>query len=297
MIQIYQNKYLISDLKSLFIKGNEVTVKMNRDIIQKDLDRLELLNSEANNKYNKNNIKVLIKYIKKLIKGLNDDDTFEMCWELKDGIPASYPIQLINEPDYELDICNYIEVEPGCKVVSIDTTDIANVIAFDEMYRDLGETQESLEEAFKKCGITIIEKGSIIQDYFNRLNVKPYYLAKTGFKVSSSPYISFETKNIHDYFYSKEFDSSYYRDVVSYSCRAANAVLMKELNTRLTSNNDKNKEREIIVKVLAVNDTNLTFMVSGNAVNSIDLKEIVSDSICIRIFGRRFSFNPNVIIY
>lgn len=285
MIDLIQHKVAQSELSSSFNKLNEVSLSVNKELIQKDLSRLRKELEETQNKYNKANLKGLITYLEKLVRSINEECKLELCWVTssnKEDLPYTYPIKFINEPLYNINTCNYIELESGEHVVEIDMIDLADLIAFEFMYKDLGEDHNSIEELLKDCGIIGYEKSDLLIDRFRENNDKMYELSKS-MMIDDSPYKSVENKTIVDYFNSKTFKTKSYKDVVDYSCRYANTVI--------TNNIIKNYlHKDCNIKLLTVNARTITFITDSK--NEVDI-----DEIAIRIFGRRFIIEPKISVF
>lgn len=287
MIEIIQQKVPVNTLSGTFTKMDEVAINVNVELIKKDIERLKVMRSEPKNKYDAANIKGLIAYLEKLLKNVLEDSTFELCWEVKDNIPQSYPLSLINEKAYGIDISNYIEVAENEKLVQMDMTDLADIIAFEIMARDLGETHESIEELLKDCGIIGFEPASLLTNFFKENGDRVYELSKS-MKIGETPYYSYDTKKVHDYFSSKEFKTKEYREVVEYSCKYANTIIA---NTIVKNSLHCN----IDIKLIIVNATNITFIV--NATDEVNIKNSIIEEISVRAFGRRFKIEPDIQIF
>lgn len=287
MIEIIQQKVPANTLSGTFTKMDEVAVNVNVELIKKDIERLKVMLAEPKNRYDAANIKGLIAYLEKLLKNVLEDSTFELCWEIKDNLPQSYPLSLINEKAYGIDISNYIEVAENEKLVQMDMTDLADIIAFEIMARDLGETHESIEELLKDCGIIGFESASLLTDFFKENGDRVYELSKS-MKIGETPYYSYDTKKVHDYFSSKEFKTKEYREVVEYSCKYANTIIA---NTIVKNSLHCN----IDIKLIIVNATNITFIV--NATDEVNIKNNIIEEISVRAFGRRFKIEPSIQIF
>lgn len=287
MIEIIQQKVPANTLSGTFTKMDEVSVTVNSELIKKDIDRLKGMLAEPKNRYDAANLKGLIAYLEKLLKNVLEDSTFELCWELKDTIPESYPLNIINEKVYGIDICNYIEVAENEKLVQMDMTDLADIIAFEIMARDLGETHASIEELLKDCGIIGFEPASLLTDFFKENGDRVYELSKS-MKIGETPYYSYDTKKVHDYFSSKEFKTKEYRDVVEYSCKYANTLIA---NTIVKNSLHCN----IDIKMIMLNATSITFIV--NATDEVNIKNNIIEEISVRAFGRRFKIEPDIQIF
>lgn len=287
MIEIIQKKISKQTLMNPYNKMEEISVSVNRDLINKDISRLKEMLDDTKNKYNKKNIKALISYLNKLLKSILDDSTFEMCWNTDKDIPYTYPLNLINERLYGIDICNYIEVEEDEKLVQMNMTSLADIIAFELMSRDIGETHDSIEELLKDCGIIGFEPASLLTDFFASNGDNMFELSKS-MKIEDTPYYSFDNKTVHDYFSSKEFKTDKYRDVVSYSCKYANTIIANSIIKNCLHSN-------INIKLLMLNATDIVFIVKDT--DEVNIKGNIIEEISIRTFGRRFKVEPDIQIF
>ena len=281
MIEMIQYKPSSTELCGSINKLNEMSITMNKELILKDIDRLSNEIKTTNNKKNKENLKALVAYLKKILNNMQEDSTFELCWVTDTSIPYTYPLELIHEPLYGVNTRNYIEIESGEHLIEIDLKDLADLIAFEFMFKDLGETHESIEELLKDCGIISFEKATLLTDTFKNNGDDIFELSKTML-IEDCPYLSFEDKTISDYFHSKKFKGESYREVISYSCRYANTIIA---NSIVKNYLHKNQE----IKLLAIDPTSITLVIAGDS-------EVNIDEISIRIFGRQFLIEPKVTI-
>lgn len=289
MISLIQHKVANSSIFGAYSKIEENKLTMNVDLINKDLERLKGYLNDTKSTYDKNNIKALIKYLEKLLKNIEDDSTFEMCWNFsnKEELPCSYPLSLINEKAYGINTCNYIEINENEKLIEFDMQDLADIIAFDFMYKDLGESHDTIEDLLKDCGIVGYESADVLLNYFKSTGDNMYKLSKT-MKMEDTPYYSFETKRISDYFHSTEFKGNSYKDVVEYSCKYANSIIANAIIKRC-------KHFSLNGKLLMLNATNIAIMVTMS--EEINVRKEILDDISIRVFGRHFLIEPKISVF
>lgn len=281
MIELIQHKFNSTELTGPFNKLDELSVSVNVELINKDIARLKDEEKNTNNSINKKNISALIKYLEKILKYVNEESKFEFCWNVdKDTIPSTYPMTLINEPLYKINFANYVELENNEHLLEIDLTDLADIIAFEFMYKDLGETHESIEELLKDCGIIGFEKASLLTDMFKVNGDKVYELSKSMW-IGESPYFSLETRKVTDYFHSTTFKSKDYREAVDYSCKYANTLIAGSIIKNYIHQN-------IEVIPLIVSSTHIVILIKGSDEINID------EEISIRAFGRRFLIEPKI---
>lgn len=286
MIELLQHKVPSSTMEAPYNKMDEITIHLNKGIIEKDLERLRTLAEKPTNKYDKANINYLIAYLQKLMKNITSESEFDMCWEIRDGLPYTYPLNLINERAYGIDICNYVELSENEKLIHLNMKDLDDIIAFEFMARDLGETHESIEELLKNCGIIGFESASLLTDFFRKNGDNVYELSKS-MKIDKTPYYSYENRKVHDYFSSKEFKTKEYREVVEYSCKYANTIIA---NTLI-----KNAAHSGETKLIMLNATDIALIVS--VYSDDEIKQKILEEISIRSFGRRFKIEPCIQIF
>lgn len=286
MIELLQHKVPSSTMEAPYNKMDEITIHLNKGIIEKDLERLRTLAEKPTNKYDKANINYLISYLQKLMKNINSESEFDMCWEIRDGLPYTYPLNLINERAYGIDICNYVELSENEKLIHMNMKDLDDIIAFEFMARDLGETHESIEELLKNCGIIGFEPASLLTDFFKKNGDNVYELSKS-MKIEKTPYYSYENRKVHDYFSSKEFKTKEYREVVEYSCKYANTIIANTLIKNATHRGE--------TKLIMLNATDIALIVSVDS--DEEIKQKILEEISIRSFGRRFKIEPCIQIF
>lgn len=287
MIELVQRKFSKDEIVSHLSRDN-IELKMNTDLINADLARLNHELERAVNKYDKKNLEYLIKRTKKLIDKINDSNTLELCSTYdSDNLFKSYPIQLIKEELYKIDDTNYIELGRNQRLIDISLKEIAELIAFEIMFRDLGDTHDSIEKILSDCGIVSSEESCIITDHFKDLDIASVYELSKYFSIEDTPYYSKECSVVKDYFNSKQFKTNKYRDVVSYSCRYAATIIGNSIMKRCSVSN------KIDAYIIRVTDTSITLIINDK---STDINKLIDD-ITLRSFGRHFKIKVSISEY
>lgn len=288
MVFLYQN--LKSDtLQNTLHSHGKTNVRLNRQMIENDIQKFErdLANLNKLNVKNKRVTRVnligVITYLKSLQK-YSEMGTIQLSWNTKDKLIKSSPIELLNVIEYGVNAVDYVDIYDE-KIVSVDYKRLADVIAYEMMIRDLGETIESMEEKLKDLGIFMIYSSDELAKYFDK---SPYLLSKL-LRVSESPYLNHDTRKLKDYFGEKEFPGDTYRQAVDYSCKRAMAIVVDQILKKI-------KENKIPGKLLSINSTEVCFIVTGDIDDDI-LINAMGEKVCIRAFGRRFEVVPEVQIY
>ena len=287
MIELLQHSIDEGILLGAYSKMDEIHLNMNRDIILKDRSKLDDMSKNKANSYDAKNIKALKNYLDRLLKYIDEDGSYEICWDVNNGLPVSYPNPLINEKAYGINTCNYIEIPTDEHLVEVDLHDLADLIAYSFMSRDLDETHDSIEELLKDCGIIGIEDSNIILNHLKDNDDEPFEFSKT-FKIGNTPYYSYENKEVIDYFHSKSFNTKYYREVVDYSCKYASTIIMSTII-------ENSIHLGVEVKPVMINATNITFLTTMK--DEFNIKNELIDDISIRIFGRKFKIEPRIEIF
>lgn len=292
MIDIKQFSPLTKDLSTTLTRLGEIRIGLDGEIIKEDIKRLENMLDKTFSSADKNNIKQLLRYENRLLKKSN---TFlDVSWIVDDGLAFPYPIGIKYYPEYGIDAVNYITTSSNEKVVELDYSGVADLIAFELMYRDIGDTDDSngvitheiIEDKLKDVGIISINSFNTIKERFFK-NYSPYVYSKM-FKVKDSPYIDLEKKKIRDYFGHKEFDIDRYYEVVDYSTNHAMALVFKGLTKTKLLNNFK-------WKLVAINNNRIVLILDVD--DDFNITERLSNSVVVRVFGRRFEVTPNIKVY
>lgn len=284
MIDIIQKPLQLNSIGHYTNKNNEVRLSLDENLIVQDIARLNEMQHNTCNKYDEKNIDDLKAYLEDLLEQL-DNGEIALRWKFKDERLKSKPVQLINEKVYGIDTCNYIKLDNKHKLVEINLKELADIISFELMSRDLGETHESIEDLLKDCGILASVDSSILIDMFNDNNDDMYGLSK-NMRVDDSPYILHDEKKIKDYFGTKKFRINTYKDAVEQSCRYAVLVIMNDIFKKAVASSIK-------VNIVMANATNLAFI--ANCSEEI-IREKLLDKITVRAFGRKFMINVETII-
>ena len=270
--------------------GNYCQIKMNIDMVKSDIDRLKRQIGIAHNKIDDLNIKSLIKYLELLLRYIDKETgTLELGWHLDyDNLPKAYPISFINEPIYKIDISNYIELSSNQKLISINFKPMAELIAYEYMYRDLGEDLGSIEELLSDTNLVGTQGSNKLLDKFREDGDDIYNLSKT-MMIDDCPFIATRDREIHDYFNTKTFKltkKSCYKEVVQYSCKYATSIIATNILKKCI-----NKNIEYIL--IGIDDTSINLIINNYSSN-IDLKKDILEPVSVQIFGRRFVVEPTI---
>lgn len=268
------------------LSGEEMGIKFNVELINKDIQRLKAELGSRNNKTDDKNLRAIIKYLEKVKSSIKSDGVADICWACdNDKMMYSYPIKFIDDGIYNINTCNYVEIAENEKLLSIGLMDMADIIAFEFMYKDLGEDHESIEDLLDNCSIIGYSSASILTDKFKADGDNMYYLSKS-MKIGECDDVCTDGKYICDYFNSKHFSIDGYRDVVEHSCRYAALIIAD----RLMKNCVKNR---IQCKALMITATAIAFIIDSNSAETVMQNGIMED-ISIQAFGRKFKITKDI---
>ena len=275
-------------LEKLLYNLNGTNVRLDSGIIQSDIDRLERKlgiikkSTVDNRKINTDNIKNIIKYLEKLDRRAKRS-TINIKWVLDGERLKSYPIELLEIPEYSIYTTDYLKLGEDEKLVYLDYTELSNMIAFGMMYKDLGESNSTIENKLKDVGvIAIADSDALVSHMPSNLYEESKFM-----KVESTPYFIVDGKKMVDYFGSEwEFDGRY-RKVVGVSCIKAMTLIYEGI---LQEHTRAGKEP----KLVSVTETGLYLLGKGD---NAALVEEYTTSAYIRVFGRKFKVEPNIQIY
>ncbi len=305
LIEIKQNSTFSGLVKALDKYNKEIRVNLNRQMIKDDIERLKsdiqsIKNSNITNKeINVMNINKVIEYLERLIKKIDkaDERGVNIKWAFNINRNGgydliSYPIKLIEVPEYNIFTIDYINLSKNeCnntedKLVYLDYEELADIIAFDMMFRDLGEDHNTIEDKLDSVGIIASSNCEVLTKHFKD---SPYELSKVLY-VDNSPYmvLNKNINRIRDYFGKREFkllNDSTYRSAVSYSCRSAMALVVEGIL------NSKAEE----VGLCSVLDRGIYIMINSSDEDTI--VKALSKPVCIRAFGRLLEVEPKIKVF
>jgi len=287
---LYQNNFKIDSVMNMAEKKTQVEIPVDLDLIKEDKkayrDKYERSNK---NKYDRENLLSIVNYLEKLTS-IVYNNKIELTWGIskKLNLPITKPVILYKEKTYSFDALAYYLIEPFISYVDVNLYGLAELIAFEIIFRDLGETNSSIEELLHNCGIIGVSDGDLLLKYFADKGYKPYEDSMV-MKIEDSPYIIRDNGALKDYFGSRSIKTKYYRDIVEYSCMLASTIVADNI-----LKNAANKS--INIQMLAILPTCVRFLVGESVSEECILRDLIG-KIDIRIFGRRFRLSNNVAVY
>lgn len=245
-----------------------INIRLSDLLITLDKQRVERYKEEAISKYAVKNASNIIKYLEKLRYETDDDGSIEIEM-IDDGhIIKEVPIGLKFDRLHKVDASDYIIMGEEDKYTQIDLKNIADIVAFDFVHRELEITDKDIDHVLCEDSLTVINNSEKLLSYIKEQEDNLYIIAK-GFRVSDSPYYDIENKKIKDYFYTDEFKAKMYQDVLENSMSKISRLIAKEIQ-RLNSKAQ-----------LVMCDTE---MIGFTSRETIEIPDIV-----LSVFGRRYS--------
>jgi hypothetical protein len=280
MIQIQQDTQGLNGIETLISKMGEVSINIDIDSLKSDIDAMELKLSKPFSSKDKKNIKAIRERLLKILSR-TEENTLEIIWTVDNELIRAYPFDLVHIPEYNIEMTDYISVGDE-HLVRVSYRDVLEIIALDMMYRELGETLQSMEEKLSNIGITVINPSIELTKHFedNALNLSKIL------RISDSSYCSADGREIYDYFGQKTFKCDYYRDVVGYSVKRALTIITSSIIRVLNSHGIK-------YKLCSISESGIYFITDSDE----ELDKIISESAVVRAFGRKFEVKPKVTVF
>lgn len=297
MIFIQQDKSKLKQIENLFeINDYMANFEIDEKLIKEDIRKLKNRSDTASNKNNIKNLKYIIDKLENILDKVEDgklEHTFSIDrYGDGDGYELTqYGVETDNYYDYDIYFRDYIKAKDDEKVVSIEYRELADALALELMYRDIGETHDTIEKKLDGYGIVGIYD---IKDLFRELKTKNKLYELSSKKIiNSSPYIRADGKSVTDYFniidvIIDKYGRTRYRKVVEFSVRHAILISLLELQERL------NKE-QIQFKVSTITEFGIDLVVNDRTDKNIN--KIIDVTMVVRVFGRKFEIKPRVQIY
>lgn len=284
MIKIQQG-FKLDNLNVTLAKCKTFSFGLNTSEIQSDIDRmqknLDSIPNKRNCGFEYKNLHTIINYLTDLHKrSLRGTITTNAI--LDNGIIKFYPVEIMSYPEYDIYAADYIQLTNEV-MIHVEYKQLADIIAFELMCRDLGETSDSIEDKLKDIGIIKIHNCEELTKYFED---SPYQLSKI-LRVGESPYLNSNKKMIYDYF-GNVFKADRYYEVVRSSCRYAMSFVVESILSKIVPIGLK-------VHIASVDETGI-YLVADKSVEQT-ITRIVSESVNVRSLGRQFEVQPSITVF
>jgi hypothetical protein len=286
MVTIEQGMKIDNTSYKSILKQEDVNIKVNSSMVEKDISRLNDMKSATNNIYDIVNIKRVLEALNGVYEWISADNEIDIKWVLKNGRLETDPINIKNIEEYNIDINNYIEVEDDTEVIEVDTSDVLKMIAFEMMYRDIGEDNKSIEELLSKCSILGVNKDNPLIEYINNEHKEILRLTDV-LRIDQSPYCCGNGK-IRNYYCTKVYKSDGYREVTRDNNYITNVIIANEI----LAQSNKNK---IGIKLVSISNRKIIFIIRDEDKEVI--MKTIPDKVNLRVFGRIFRVGLKINLY
>lgn len=286
MIYISHNKIEVSGLDQMLHNLGVSKLKLNKDTIRSDIDRLSECRRDSKYRLHIKEIDKTTDYLNRMIAKIDDNDEVEMVWSLSDYSISSYPIRLCSIPELNIDMTDYIALKDDEKLCMIDYRQVLQIIAADMIYRDLGYSTEDMEEKLSDVGITGVYPADRLLQIFGEDD--PLALGMI-MRIEDTQYKSVNSQHFKSYFNTGDkFDdikTKYYKDIITPSCKIAMSLLSSSVFNILNS-------KGIEFKLVSVNNKGIYIIVSDANATKVPKEHAI-----IRAFGRMFEVTPKLVVF
>lgn len=319
MIKIVQGIAKSTDKAEKSLRDSEahpIKIPISSNMINKDINCLQSEKADTNNKYNAKNIEALQNNLHRLLKKSNSENCsnlYEMSWDNKgiqvynaDRKPGrkseiiAYPVNFIYEPLYKINMNHYIEVQKYQKLVTIDLSEIAQMVAFEYIYKEYDFSTKDIDNMLVDCSYTVPEDSSILLNAIKQaLDGDDAYQLGRETKVSNSIHLDTKNNRLYDYFGLSYIEfkpkKTGYKEIITYSCQQIALIIYNELLSSLQAIGG-------VAQCVMLSPRMLSLIVEKpsdirEAVNDDEIRTKVLDNICIRMFGRMFKINTHSKLY
>lgn len=267
---------------NLFNKLSSSQFTFNTQLIKDDLARLNKLLTGDISDIRKNNIELTTSYLKRLLAKAEKGD-IKLSWVYHDNKLSSHPIEMASIKNLSVESVDYITIKQG-KMVYVDYIKMCNLIAYEIMYKDYGDSFSTLENKLSNLGIITVYPYTTLE------NIVPndvYDMSKV-MKVEESPYLMHGDSGMCTYFGAEVRDKTYYRDVVDISCREAILIILTSLLLKL-------QDLSIKFNLCGLSDSGFYLLLDCS--DEYNIEHLVKENVIVRAFGRKFEVEPSVQIY
>lgn len=275
--------------KLLGLYGNN-TVTIDTDLIEDDIKRLKNNIASTNNKSYKVGAKTIIEYLEKLKKYGSSEVRIKLA-NMKSGV-MGMPTHLYRFTNYNIQSTDYISVQDKT-VVSVKYDNALDAMALAICREDLELSMEDIEARLKHLGMISTYSSNELKEVLKFVNGKVasdghLYNISLSMMIGRSDYINLGSKLICSYFGDEVIlrDKATYQEVLEKSA----GKLMKLITLDILRQVDS---YSFGYRLMSVNDGLLTFTIDKSVdINSIN--NILNLGIVLKIFGRKFRFNPDI---
>ena len=273
----------VKSLTKLLDKYGSTQFAFNVQAIDDDIEKLKALAEQTKNKIYAKNCWRIAEYLNKLKKWANKGD-INIIYRYDGKFISSMPIEIRKFRDFNIQTTDYIYVKDK-SVITLDYSKLMDAVALDIGYHDLGYTREEIEDELKDVGIV----ASNSSDCLGKLLEENNYSTLYNLKIDDSDYITPDRRRVNDYFGEAMKDRISYIETLDSSSRKIMSIIASDvLNEAMGNKYD--------VQLVGVYEDSLVLLVP----NELDIKDVATNlakTEVLRLFGRKFAFEPKVQIY
>lgn len=270
------------EVKNIGNKHGESVLDLNLELIQEDIEKVERKVRELKDKdpvkYReaiKKNLQVLV-YLEGLKKKATGGN-LEVMWFIEDDRIKTYP-EFRDIPEMGIRCTDYINLSR--KLYEINFKEVAELISLELMFRDLGESKDSIEEYLKEDPMVWIPPVNLLCRVDKDLYEKSRFMM-----IEDSPYRNHE-KVMSDYFNLREFRGNRYADPVKFSVEYAMLLVLEDILEQTA---------RVQFKIYGLTDHKI-FLAPEEA-DAERLLEIIKQPVQVMAFGRKFIVDPEIKVY
>ncbi len=278
------SRYNLRKIKKYLNRHNPV-LKLDSSLIESDICKLNRIEETLLKHSIKDNslFDTMRKYLNKLLKTKSD---IELEWKIKDNSLKSVPFQFTSvsfSRSAEINMVDYITLNPNENMVSIDITELLSLIAFDLVHRDLGITDREIEEHLKgKTSILGVNDSSCLSDTYID---NDFFRMATSLRISNSKYLDTDNKSINTYFGHSIKNTTDYSDVLKATYEYTYTLILEHILGII-------HDRQLDMQLVGYSNGKIYIIDKGNTVVFNDLLDID-----LVIFGRTFRIKSNISVY
>lgn len=270
-------------LTKLLDKYGNVQFKLNSQAISDDIERLKDLAEQKKDKMYVKNCWRIVDYLTKIQRVANKGN-IEIKYEHDGKFINSSPIEIRKFADFNIQTTDYIDVVDK-SVISLDYSKLMDGLALELGYHDLGYTHEEIEDTLGDIGIVAHYESSKLGKLLEERNYRILY----NLRIEDSDYLLPDKKGINDYYGETVKDKISYIEALDSTSRKSMSIIVTEILSEALSNKYE-------VQLVGVYEDSLVLLVP----HDLDAKTIgkqLAKAQVVRIFGRKFAFEPAVQIY
>lgn len=272
-----------SRITSLIKKFSRGHYLVNRDLVEADIDRLDELFNEVDDKEIKKEIENGIVYLLDLLDALSPSGYLQSIWKVKDKRLMSTPFKFKDYPKIGIYTYMYLEKYDDF-TLQVDLSHIKNAIAIQMCHRDMFFNTMELDKALTLMGIGL--KGIDSIECLYDITLDNAYNEGIKMKVNDNPYTSLDNKRIvcRDYF-CEVIDSQYYKDLLDSSLNKATVMVLDSILNKLRSITG--------YATYFIGGMGDKLYFSSN-MDNYTMQDIFLEPVSIRVLGRSFEVTPTI---